>query len=449
MNSSSESVFPSQSTLDDVKRSLPNRVDVVIVGAGIVGIATAFELARSGRSVLICEKGRVAGEQSSRAFGWICNLSIDPIKMELTQRSKHMWHEMAQQIGPKRLDYRQCGLMHLCRSKQELADEERWLNAVVDHDVDARLLSAAEISAHQAGNSNRYAGALYQASDARVEPEKATQTLADLVRGLGVRIIAPCAVRGIETRAGAVEAVVTEHGRVVCEQVVVAGGNWSRLFCGNAGVQLPQLPIHSSLVRIAPVPGGPQHCSATHHYAFRRDERGGYVIGTPGGHQAQITLDSFKLLFNYLPVLKRQFGNLKLSLGQAFLDDFRRARRWPLEGLSPFEAERVLNPLPDVAGNLRTLANMIKDFPALRDATVEAHWAGIIDTTPDSLPVISPVDAVSGLYINSGYSGYGLTMSLAAGELLADLMIGRETKIDPRPYRHSRFSDGSKLRIAV
>lgn len=433
-----------------VKGALPDRVDVVIVGAGVAGVAAAYQLAQSGRSVLVCEKGRIAGEQSSRAFGWICSLGLAPIKMELTQRSKLLWEELARKIGAAKLGYRRCGLMHLCHSEEDLAGEQQWLDSVTAYDVDARILSAAEAAALQPGNTGRYVGALYQASDARVEPELATAALAELASSQGVRIASPCAVRGFETRAGSIEAVVTEHGRIGCEQVVVAGGIWSRLFLGNAGIRLLQLPIHSSLVQISAVAGeGPQSCAAGHQYAFRRDERGGYVIGTPGGHRAQITLDSFRLFFSYLPVLKHEWGKMRVSFGKAFFEDYRRARSWPLDAQSPFEHERILDPVPDVATNLDTLARLAMDFPSLGSAAVERHWAGIIDATPDSLPVVSAIDETPGLFVTTGYSAYGLTMALAGGELLADLMTGRTPRIDGRPYRHSRFTDGSKLRVAI
>ncbi|WP_179053080.1 NAD(P)/FAD-dependent oxidoreductase [Pseudomonas hunanensis] len=427
---------------------LPQACDVVVVGGGIAGLATAYELAGAGLSVVLCEKGRIAGEQSSRAFGWVSNLGLDPIKMELTQLSKRLWRDLADQLGHERLGYRQGGLMHLCHDEVQLAGEQAWLAAVQGHGVEAQLLSSRELAAHVPGCSRRFAGALYQGCDGRVEPEQASAALAEAARGRGARLFAPCAVRGIERSAGAVSAVVTERGRIRCSQVVLAGGAWSRLFCGNAGLYLPQLAIHSSLVRIAPLAGGPTANAHAPGYAFRRHADGGYVLGPTSGHGALITRDSFELLLTFLPALRNQWRQMKVKFGKAFFDDLKVPRRWALDEVSPFERQRMLDPQPDMALNLQTLANMAAEFPALREARVVEHWAGMIDATPDSVPVISAVGSVPGLYLNTGYSAYGLTMAPAGARLLGELMTGRQPSIDGHAYRYSRFIDGSKLRVA-
>ncbi|MCP1606008.1 NAD(P)/FAD-dependent oxidoreductase [Pseudomonas citronellolis] len=432
----------------NVDQGLPEACDVVVVGGGIAGICTAYYLAKAGVSVLVCEKGQVAAEQSSRAFGWVSNLGLDPIKMELTRLTKQLWKGLADQLGHDRLGYRQSGLMHLCRSTSDVEAEQGWLDAVREFDLDARLLSSRELAERVPGTSARFAGALFQGSDGRVEPQLATSVLAQAARQLGVKILAPCAVRGIERSAGAVSAVITEHGRVRCSQVVVAGGAWSRLFCGNAGLYLPQLSVHSSLVRIAPLAGGPTANTFCPGYAFRQDAYGGYVFGPTSGHRAQLTRDSFELFFRFLPALRNQWQAMKLDFGRAFFHDLKRPRRWALDQVSPFEHERMLNPAPDLALNLRTLANMAADFPAFRAARVVEHWAGMIDATPDSVPVISAVESIPGLYLNTGYSAYGLTMGPAGGRLLSELMTGRQPSVDPRAYRYTRFIDGSKLRVA-
>lgn len=432
-----------------VDQQLPPATDVVIVGAGIAGIATALYLARMGIDCVVCEKGHVAGEQSSRAFGWICNLGMDPVKVELSSLSKRLWRELADQVGHEHLGYQQSGLLHLCNTDADLEHEQAWLDAVADHaDIDARLLSGKALAEHLPGSQRGYAGALFQPSDGRVEPQLATSVLADLARAAGAKIFAPCAVRGIETTAGQVSAVVTERGVIRCSQVVVAGGAWSRLFCGNTGVKLPQLSIHSSLLRIAPLPGGPSVCAAADGFAFRQDAQGGYVFGPANGHRAPITLDSFRLFFDFLPALHSQWRQMKVSFGREFFDDLRIVRHWQLDQVSPFEQRRMLDPAPDTALNLRTLSNMAKVFPAFTKARIVEQWAGMIDATPDSMPVIGAVASLPGLFLNSGFSAYGLTLGPAAGLLMAELLAGKRPGVDVQAYRFGRFSDGSRLRVA-
>ena len=83
-------------------------------------------------------------------------------------------------------------------------------------------------------------------------------------------------------------------------------------------------------------------------------------------------------------------------------------------------------------------------YPFFKVAKVEQTWAGFIDTTPDVVPVISPVEGKAGLVIATGFSGHGFGIGPAAGQLAADLVLEQTPLVDPTPFRYSRFTDGSK-----
>jgi glycine/D-amino acid oxidase-like deaminating enzyme len=93
------------------------------------------------------------------------------------------------------------------------------------------------------------------------------------------------------------------------------------------------------------------------------------------------------------------------------------------------------------------LANVKAAFPALQGARIAQHWAGLIDVTPDAVPVISSVETIPGFFVATGFSGHGFGIGPGAGRLIADLVGGDEPVVDPAPFRLSRFSDGSKIRI--
>ncbi len=105
----------------------------------------------------------------------------------------------------------------------------------------------------------------------------------------------------------------------------------------------------------------------------------------------------------------------------------------------------MLDPEPDVAGNAQAIERMKAMFPAAAGLQVVQQWAGLIDVTPDAVPVISTIDAVPGLVVATGFSGHGFGIGPAAGRLAADLATGAPPLVDPHAFRFSRFSDGSPI----
>jgi glycine/D-amino acid oxidase-like deaminating enzyme len=107
---------------------------------------------------------------------------------------------------------------------------------------------------------------------------------------------------------------------------------------------------------------------------------------------------------------------------------------------------RVLDPEPAAQDIARARANLEAAFPAFKGIPTVATWAGIIDCTPDILPVISKIDSLPGLVISTGYSGHGFGIGPGAGHLTVDLVTGEKPIVDPAPFRFSRLSDGSDLK---
>jgi glycine/D-amino acid oxidase-like deaminating enzyme len=254
-----------------------------------------------------------------------------------------------------------------------------------------------------------------------------------------------CAVRGIERSAARVSGVITEMGRVACESVVLAGGAWSRLFCRALDLKLPQLRVLASVLRTGRVEGGPSLAAWGPGLALRRRLDGGYTVSN-GNVIADIVPDSFRFLTRFLPVLRMERKGISLRFGKPFLDDWRLSRPWRLDEISPFEKLRTIDPLPVAHDIARARYNLEQAFPVFRGAPTVATWGGLIDTTPDLLPVISSVDAIPGFYISTGYSGHGFGIGLGAGRLTADLVCGNTPLVDPAPFHFSRFTDGSMLR---
>src|SRR5213082_2082016 len=224
---------------------LPAQADVVIIGGGIIGTSTALFLAQRGVATVLCEKGHIAGEQSIRDWGWCRKMARDPREIPLIIESLRLWERMNETVEAE-TGFRTSGIMYLGESAEDLAPMEAWLDHAREYQLDTRLIDAAEVARLLPGIAKPWAGALYTPSDGKAEPQMAAPAIAAAARRRGAAVVQGCAVRGIETAAGRIAAVVTEKGRIACQSVVLAGGAWSRLFCGNLGGDLPELKVLAS-----------------------------------------------------------------------------------------------------------------------------------------------------------------------------------------------------------
>ena len=417
---------------------LPPRTSVVVIGGGIAGVSTALFLAQKGIPVVLCEKGQIAGEQSSRNWGWTRVMGRDPKEIPLGIESLKLWRQMNTITGGE-TGFRQSGIVYLCETQAEIAKYQEWLEKAQPFQLDSRLLAPHEIDAVLPGSARPWAGALHTPSDGRAEPTKAVPAMAIAAQRLGATILQRCAVRGVETKAGRIDGVVTERGRIGCDTVVLAGGAWSRLFAGNMDLHLPLLKILGSVFRTEPIAGAPEPTAGGSNFAFRKRLDGGYSIAQRNASTSDITPDSFRLFFDFLPNLITSWRELRLRVGNRFIEEWRIPRSWALDAITPFEQVRMLDPAPVARTLAQARENLIRAFPAFRDMREIESWGGLIDVTPDAVPVISAVPSLPGFFLAVGFSGHGFGIGPGAGKLAADLIAGDTPAVDPAPYRYQRF----------
>lgn len=418
--------------------AMPPSTTVVVIGGGIVGLTAALNLAERGIPVTVLEKGRIAGEQSSRNLGWIRKTSRGRDDLPLAQESDRLWAEMRQRVGAD-VGYSQAGIMYVARNEAQMAAHEAWLASVKGLDVDSRLLTPADIVKLAPGGIGKWVGGLYTPSDGRAEPTLAASAIATAAMAKGAVIVENCAVRELSLTGGAVSGVVTERGEIRCSQVLLAGGVWSRRFLGNYGIPLLTLPLVASVLRTAPMDGPTDIALGGPDFSFRKRLDGGYTITQRGALFAPLMLDHLLIGLKYLPVLRKEWANLRVSIGKDFFDDLALGRRSRGNKVSPFEKLRTIDPPVNQGLNDEAMRNLVAAWPGFKNAQVAQSWAGMIDVTPDSHPVIAPIAKIPGLTLASGFSGHGFGTSPAAGQLAADLITGARPIVDPAPYRFDRF----------
>jgi len=427
--------------IDPVSTSatLPTQSPVVIIGGGIIGLVAALNLAERKVPVVVIEKGRLAAEQSSRNLGWVRKTSRLPEDIPLAQAADRLWAGMAERVGSD-VGYRQTGIMFVARQAEQMAMHERWFEQVKHLQLDSTLLSSAEIARRVPGGNSTWAGGIFTPTDGRAEPTKAASAIAKAAQQLGVVIVENCAVRSLITSGGRISGVMTERGEVKCEQVLLAAGAWSRRFLMNHQIALPSLPLICSVLQTKPLTGPTEIAVGAPDFSFRRHHSGGFIVTQRGALDAPLTLDHLLIGLRYRQQLKQGRGNLRIGFGRYFFQDLRLGRRWKENQRSPFEQVRTLDPRVNSELNQEALRNLIEAWPAFKDAQIAQQWAGVIDVTPDSNPIIGPVNALPGLVLATGFSGHGFGTSPAAGQLAADILSGNSPLVDPSPYRFERLS---------
>ncbi|MEE9198582.1 MAG: FAD-binding oxidoreductase, partial [Dehalococcoidia bacterium] len=218
---------------------IQGQADVVIIGGGIIGCATAYYLAKRGADVVVVEKGELSDEQSGRNWGWIRQQGRNPREIPLVMLSIRLWSQLAGELTSD-IEWLQSGSLRLGYDEEEMAHLEAWTKGAQEAGLDTSVLSAAEVKSLIPALEGPYRGGAYTPTDGQAEPRTATIAVATAARECGAKIYTHCAAEGLEVANGAVTEVVTERGAIRAPVVVCAAGAWSGKVGRMVGLDLPQ-----------------------------------------------------------------------------------------------------------------------------------------------------------------------------------------------------------------
>ncbi|WP_432413131.1 NAD(P)/FAD-dependent oxidoreductase [Pantoea allii] len=424
----------------------PDSVDVVIIGAGIAGAATCWELTQKGYRVAVIEKGLVGAEQSSRNWGWCRQLNRDEREIPLIMHALQRWHALSDEIGMD-VGFRASGLVYATRTEKDIRNWDNWGKMAKQYGIRSLMLSAAEAKAMTPGSTTAWNGGVHSPDDGHADPALAAPGLMEAAVKKGALLFQRCAVRGLDISAGRVSGVITERGLIKTASVVCAAGAWTSLFCRRHGIDLPAGNVIGSAFRTCPVEQLITMPFYTDAFACRPRLDGGYTIALSGTGRLEPGFQGLRYAREFFPLYKARRLNLQTKIRLAsFLTGPESRASWSMEGISPFEKTRVLDPQVSDGVVEKGLAAIGNEFPALASLRVSQAWGGVIDCMPDDIPVISTVPQLPGLILSSGYSGHGFGIGPGAGRLTADLVTGDAPIVDPAAFRYSRFRDGSSMK---
>ena len=421
---------------------IEREADVIVVGAGIVGSATAYYLARRGLRVAVVERADVAGEQSRKNWGFVRQQGRDPLEMPLVMDANRIWRGLERELGAD-IEWVRGGNLALAADEARMARFEAWLPVAKEHGLETRLLRGRELAAVVPGLGGAWVGGMHTPGDGHADPEKTTDAFARAASANGAVTHLSCAVHGVTTRAGAVSGVVTERGEIRAPWVVCAAGAWSSRLTRMLGFDLPRRWVRGTVARTTPAPPVTSCAVWGPGVAFRQRRDGSFNIAAGGALDHDVTLDSLRQIRFFLPNFWKNKALFRFHVGRPLLRSLAAALPGSSARRRPLVWDRGIEPVPNPAKVRRSLAELQRVLPALERLDVARSWAGYIDATPDLVPVLGDVPGLRGFVLATGFSGHGFAMGPIAGRLVSELIADGKTSLDIGGFRFSRFAEGA------
>ena len=327
---------------------MERRADVVVVGAGIVGCASAYYLARRGVQVVLLEQGDTIGEQSRKAWGFVRQQGRDPAEVPLMMASNQLWRELEHELEAD-IEWVQGGNLALASTTERMALFEQWLGVAREFGLGTRLVSAGEIEDLVSGIRGDWVGGMITPSDGHAEPSKTTDALLRAAVGHGARLYTSCAVQDILTHDGRVSEVVTEDGTVQTAHVVCAAGAWSSRLVRPLGLALPQRRVRATVARTTTGPPITDAGVWAPRVSFRQRQDGTFDIAASGSADHDITVESVRHLGLFLPNYWTNRRLFRFHVGQPLWRDLTGRLSATVAKRNALVHDRGAGPLPNAA----------------------------------------------------------------------------------------------------
>ena len=415
---------------------LPQRCDAVVVGGGVLGLSSAYELARRGLSVVLVESDHVGGRQSGRNLGFVRQQGRAPAELPMMMAANQRWRGLSDELGAD-VEWRRGGNLRLTNDPELASRYERWVADAASLGLDSRVVSNAEVESILPGVNEKWLLGIFTASDGQADPIATCRAYTAALRERGVQVCEGVPVRQITCAGGSVTGVTTPIGELRSDVVVLAAGSGSARLARGAAAEIPQQLVSQTVILTEPVPVVTRAAAWTGELFIRQDAR--QCLRLAAATRNEIVLDpagirhAGRFLSNYLSNRSR----LRVPLNPASLA---RALLRPVQSTWGGALPR-----PRIDDVRFCLERAQCYFPGLGGLRLRRAWSGEIEVTPDALPVIDGGGGPSGLVIATGMSGHGFGLGPIVGTVVADIVDAAETGFDLRPFRVARFHDGSRL----
>ncbi|HVL23236.1 MAG TPA: FAD-binding oxidoreductase [Thermomicrobiales bacterium] len=376
--------------------------DVIVIGGGISGAATAYELARRGVPVTLIERGDLASMASGWTLAGVRQSGRHPAELPLAQAAVARWPRLADELGAD-VKYRQHGNLRLARTDDEVPAIRQVVADGVAAGIPMELIEgSAAVREVAPALTPDIRAASYCPSDGHANPTRTVRAFAAAAQRLGATIRTQTEVTGIAVEHGRVRGVRTTADTLPAEVVVVAAGIYTPRLLDPLGLELPLTVTLVPMVQTTVVPETllPVLGVADGGFAGRQEASGRF----------------------------RLCGATRVWDGTRHTDE---------------------NVMPSLGQIRRTIADAVTTIPALADVRIQRVWGGLIDRTPDVIPVLERLPDVEGLVVGAGFSGHGFCLGPVTGEILADLATTGTTAHPIVPFARGRFAGRAQEAAAL
>lgn len=386
--------------------TLPDKTDIVVIGAGVMGASIAFHLAKlSNNRVLVLDQNGPLGGMSGRTFGQVRLHYSNALTLEMAHFGMNYVANWGEEVGVGASGYVPMGYL-LIVVEDQLAPCQRNVELARYLGIETRMVTPAEIAEIEpAINANGLSGGAWDPAGGYIDINRMTLGWLEAARGLGDVTLANVRVTGLDTTNGAISNVITDQGDISADQVIVAAGPWSRDLLAPLGLDAPLEARRLETMYLALPPGAPNVRTCV------TDGQSNIVIRPDMGATV--------LAAAYPPQMD-------------LVDD-------PLDPPPPGAEE---------AHHARCEAAFAERFPALQGATPIRSVSGSYDITPDWHPILGPASDIDGLHLAFGFSGHGLKLSPAVGRVMAETALGKPPLFDIHPLRYERFANNDPMFLA-
>ncbi len=374
---------------------MKEKAELVIIGGGVSGLGTAYQLAKRGfTDIIVIERDYFGSGATGRCGGGIRQQFSEEYNIILARESVRMFERMSEELGQD-IGFRQGGYLILAHTDEEAEDLRKNVNLQNSLDVPSRYMEpegALDIVPEL--NIDGLSAAAYCPTDGVAQPFLMIKAYVDKLKEMGVELHDHTEVLDIEVENGEIRKVITDKGEIKTNMVLNAAGAWSRDIAKMVGVELPNKPYRHEIMATEHMkPWLKPMVISFHNGVYFSQSHDGEIVGGIGDPDEPSSY------------------NIKSSL--EFLERF--------------------------------TSVVVRYIPIMRKVKVMRQWAGLYDVTPDARPILGPVEELPGFIQAHGYSGHGFMIHPMVTKLLAEYIIDGKTSIDIEPLNLRRYTSGETI----